>query len=87
MCYYFREKLHIDHFCVLKVEIEALLDRTAWREKWTWFTPHDIMKLNQNQIEITTANQSRENMTGSQWELEVKQANCMKRDWPSRTWF
>ena len=45
MCCYFREKLHIDHFCVLKVEIEALLDRTAWREKWTWFTPHDIMKF------------------------------------------
>ena len=45
MCCYFREKLHIDHFCVLKVEIEALLDRTAWREKWTWFTPHD-MKFN-----------------------------------------
>ena len=33
MCWYFREKLHIDHFWMLKVEIEALLDRTTWGEK------------------------------------------------------
>ena len=33
MCCYFREKVHIDHFWVLKVKREALLDRTAWREK------------------------------------------------------